>query len=66
VVVLHAEDAIDAIKGTFQGRRIGQVGLHDLDAKLGDGAGLLSIRVSGQGPNRPMIREEAAGHRPAL
>jgi hypothetical protein len=66
VVVLHAEDAMDAFEGTLQGRRIGHVGLDDLDAKLGDGAGLLSIRVPGQRPNRPMVLQQAAGHRPTL
>jgi hypothetical protein len=55
VVVLDAEDAVDAFEGTLQGSGIGQVGLDDLGAKLGDGAGLLSIRVPGQRPNRPMV-----------
>jgi hypothetical protein len=57
---------MDAIQGTLQGSGIGQVGLDDLGAKLGDGAGLLSIRVPGRRPNRPMVLQpsQAAVNRP--
>ena len=66
VVVLHAEDAMDRIEGTLQGRRIGQVGLDDLGAELGEGAGLLCFGVPGQGPNPLMVLQQAAGHRTPL
>jgi hypothetical protein len=66
VVVLHAEDAMNAIEGTLQGHGIGHVGLDDLGAELGDGSGLLSIWASGQGPNRSMALQQAAGHRATL
>jgi hypothetical protein len=66
VVVLHAEDAMDPIQGALQGHGIRCVGLDDLGAKLGEGAGLLPIRVPGQGPNPPMVLEQPAGHRTTL
>jgi hypothetical protein len=66
VVVLHAEDAVGAIEGALQGYGIGHVRLDDLGAELGEGAGLLSIRVPGQGQDPPMVLQQAAGHRTAL
>jgi hypothetical protein len=66
VVVLDAEDAMDAIEGALQGYGVRRVGLDDLGAQLGDGAGLLPLRLPGQGPNRPMVLQQAAGHRPTL
>jgi hypothetical protein len=39
VVVLHAEDAMDAIEGTLQGHRIRRVGLDDLGTPAGRGRG---------------------------
>ena len=66
VVVLHAEDAMDAVEGALKGRRIGQVGLDDLGAELGEGLGLLPIRVPGERPDRSMVLQQAASHRTAL
>ncbi len=66
VVVLHAEDAIGPIEGTLQGCGIGQVGLDDLGAELSEGSGLLPIGVPGQGPNPPMVLQQAVGHRTTL
>ena len=57
---------LDPIGGTLQGCGIGQVGLDDLGAELGEGSGLLPLGVPGQGPNRPMVLQQAAGHRTTL
>jgi hypothetical protein len=57
---------MDAIQGALQGHGIGHVGLDDLGAKLGDDAGLVTIRVPGQRPNPPMVLQQAAGHRATL